>query len=167
MCAGGEARIPDFGRLQSVLGHHLVTCFLFFVFFLKCFNFFKGSDFLTEEQQLQSGACAHSQNLGPEKGGGGVGILSSFLCTYLSSVTPGFAVRKTSVRHQLGPELQLPPDILLRVLAFQHWGLFSSPLLHCPAASGSQSLFPSRVSPPNKERCIKICDKTRRKGSTN
>ena len=49
---------PSFGRM------------FFFVFcFFKCFNFFKGSDFLTEEQQLQSGACAPSQVLGPEKGG--------------------------------------------------------------------------------------------------
>lgn len=42
---------------------------MLFFFFFKCFNFFKGSDFLTEEQQLQFGACAPSQVLGPEKGG--------------------------------------------------------------------------------------------------
>lgn len=64
VCAGGEAQFrlweapvcvgPSFGHMLFI--------------FLKCFNFFKGSDFFALGT-AQSGACAPSQVLGPEKGG--------------------------------------------------------------------------------------------------
>lgn len=74
-----------------------------------------------------------------------------------------FAVGKTSVRHQLGLSCSSPQTSSC-VFWPQHWGLFSSPLLHClPCSQRLPVTVSLRVSPPKKERCNKICDKTRRR----
>ena len=73
------------------------------------------------------------------------------------------AVGKTSVRHQLGLSCSLLQTSSC-VFRPQHWGPFSSPLLHClPCGQQHPVTGCLGVSPPNKERCIKICAKTKRR----
>lgn len=157
--------IPDFGRLQSVLveGPSFGRMFFFVFCFFKCFNFFKGSDFLTEEQQLQFGACAPSQVLGPEKGGVELAFWTLHSALIYASVTPELCSRKDIGTAPAGSELQLPQTSSC-VFWPQHWGPFSPPLLHgLPCSQQHPVTLCCGVSPPKKERCIKICDKTRRK----